>query len=359
VKCAKETAASLEQLECACGGLLSPVLPPFDEAAIDVTDRSVWRYRNLLPVDLQGSAPLRLGEGGTPLEVASLVGIDVHFKLEFLQPTGSYKDRGSTVLASALSAADPRGVIEDSSGNAGASMAAYLSRGNIPLQLFVPSGLTPGALRQAEVYGAVVDGTAATRAIAARSARDAVTKTHLYASHVYSPYFMAGVCTLAFELWEDLGREAPQNVVVPVGQGVLLLGLYYGFQALLAAGYIDAMPRLMGVQARACAPIYEAHRRNQDVPQAVTARATRAHGIAVSEPPRGTEVLAALRDTGGAVLTVSDAELDRAQQLLANLGWYVEPTAAAAVAGLVKLDKWIEPGDSVVVPLTGAGLKDS
>ncbi|MFQ5460291.1 MAG: pyridoxal-phosphate dependent enzyme, partial [Anaerolineae bacterium] len=258
-------AADVAVFRCECGGPLSPVLPDFDPGAVESDDRTVWRYRAMLPLTVGAKgAPVTLGEGGTPHVALSLVGMPIQFKLEFLQPTGSYKDRGSAVLATALAQSGPRVVVEDSSGNAGASMAAYLGRANIGLQLFVPQDATSGALRQAEVYGAVVDQSASTRLQAAQLAMDAVSKTQLYASHVYSPYFMAGVATMAYEIWEDMGHQGPANVVLPIGQGVLLLGLYRGFLRLKAAGLIKRLPKFFGVQSRACAPIYDAFNRGAD-----------------------------------------------------------------------------------------------
>ena len=261
------------------------------------------------------------------------------------------------MLATARDQSGPRVVVEDSSGNAGHSMAAYRGRDKIGLQLFVPQDATSGALRQAEVYGATVDQSASTRLEAAKLAMAAVSKTQLYASHVYSPYFMAGVATMAYEVWEGMGRQGPANVVLPIGQGVLLLGLYHGFLRLKAAGLIKRLPRFFGVQSRACAPIYDAFNRGADATNPGGAGKTVARGVAIADPPRGAEVLAAMRVTKGAMLTVSDMELTRAQALMANVGWFVEPTAAVAVAGVVKLDKQIRSGESIVVPLTGTGLK--
>ena len=162
---------------------------------------------------------------------------------------------------------------------------------------------------------------------------------------------------MAYEIWEALDYEAPDNLVVPIGHGVLVTGLYMGFKQLKQARLAKRVPRIFGVQARSCAPIYEAFTRGADTTVAVASRDTIAIGIQVEDPPRGREVLKAIRDTAGAVLNVSDSEIRRGQALAANLGWYVEAASASAVAGVVKLDKLIGEGESVVVPLTGSGLK--
>jgi threonine synthase len=278
-------------------------------------------------------------------------------KLEHLQPTGSHKDRGSAVLASALHAAGVRHAVEDSSGNAGASLAAYLARVNIDLQVFVPQSTDAARLRQAAAHGASIDNSARGRAQAGVLAREAASGAAVYASHVYSPYFMAGQMTVAWEIWEGLGFSVPDDIVLPVGHGVLLLGVVRGFQKLKQARLTDRMPRIFGVQARACAPLYEAFRRGRAELPRVASRRTQAVGVRVSDPPRGPEVLAAVSASGGSMLSVSETEIRRGQALMANLGWFIEPTAAVAVAGLVKLDKLIGADETVVVPLTGSGLK--
>jgi len=355
-RCGETWPAAVDRWRCACGAPLLPVMPRFDPEAIETQDRSVWRYRAMLPVPA-GARALTLGEGGTPFLLASVVGLSIWLKLEYLQPSGSYKDRGAAVLASALAHAGVAEAVEDSSGNAGASLAAYLTGSNIPLHLYAPATTPPAKLRQALAHNALVDTSARTRAEATRCAQAAISETTVYASHAYSPYFLAGLMTLAWEMWEGLGRTAPGNLIVPVGHGVLLLALYEGFRLLEEAGLIARLPRLFGVQARACAPIYEAFIRGARDVAAVPSSPTAAGGLQIDLPPRGPEVLAAVRATRGTIINVSEEEIQRGQSLAANLGWFVEPSAAAAVAGLMKLDKIIEPGESVVVPLTGSGLK--
>jgi threonine synthase len=356
-RCQASVPAAVTAWRCECGGPLSPVLPPLDPKAWQAGDHSVWRYRAALPLPPETEA-VTLGEGGTPLVAVDLLRLPLHVKLEFLQPTGAYKDRGSAVLASALAAAEIRTASEDSSGNAGASLAAYCSRLNIKLRLYVPASTPESKLRQPVAFGAELDMTAETRDDAAELAQaTADSTTAVYASHVYSPYFLAGQMTLAFEIWEQLGRTVPDVVVLPVGNGILLLGLHRGFRHLVDSGLAERVPRLFGVQVTNCAPLYRAFVRGRAEPVAVSGQPTIATGIRIARPARGREILAAIRESDGAMVRTTDGEVRRAQALVARLGWYVEPTAAVAVAGLAKLDKLIEDGACVVVPLTGSGLK--
>jgi threonine synthase len=179
-----------------------------------------------------------------------------------------------------------------------------------------------------------------------------------YASHLWSPLFLAGTATFAWELWEQLGG-VPDAIVAPLGGGTLLLGVYRGFGALQAAGLTDRMPRLYGIQSSACAPLAAATEAGAtDVPL-TTPRASAAEGVLLASPPRGSQILHAIRSTGGTAIAVDDAALWRALFDLARLGVYVEPTSAIAVAGLLQLRArgLIEPDERVVVAITGSGLK--
>jgi threonine synthase len=287
--------------------------------------------------------------------VGQLNGTVARFKLEFMQPTGSYKDRGSAVLATALVRAGATAVAEDSSGNAGASLAAYLGSANIRMRLFAPKAAGAGAVRQARAYGSEVDQSATSRAEAARLAAD-VPAPFRPASHAVSAYFLAGVATMAFEVWEGLDRNAPESVVTPLGQGILTLGLYYGFVSLKEAGLITTIPRLYGVQAEGCSPFARAFSAGASDVAPSQSDATIARGVAVAEPVRGREVLGAIRSTGGGVVTVSDEQIAKTAGDLARMGWFVEPTGAVGAAGLEGISA-SGAGQNAVVPLTGNGLK--
>ncbi len=294
-----------------------------------------------------------LGEGGTPLVEMELEGCPLHLKLEFLAPTGSFKDRGASVLVSALLQIGVREVTEDSSGNAGASLAAYCARAGIEVHLYIPDHASPGKVAQIEAYGAHLHPIPGPRERAAQAAGQAARGGY-YASHYWNPLPLEGIKTEAYEIAEALGWRAPDNVVLPVGQGSHLLGLYRGFDDLLKAKAIANMPRLYGVQARACAPLYEAFWGREG---ALETKLTVAEGICIRQPIHKKAILEAVRATQGEFLAVGEEDILQARRLLARKGLYVEPTSAVPVAALKQLRARLSPGEITVIPLTGSGLK--
>ncbi len=358
--CGRVHAPSRERWRCDCGGPLD--LPParadFRGEALASRAPGVWRYREALP-PLPEESVVTLGEGGSPL-IDARRGTMLKYKLEFLSPTGSFKDRGSTVLVSCLGALGVRRAVEDSSGNAGASMAAYFSAAGITCDLYIPAATSPAKTRQIRSYGArlvLIEGTRADVSRAAEAAADGA----FYASHLWSSYFLAGTQTFAFEIWEQLGRGAPANVVVPVGAGTLLLGAALGFRALRAAGLIERLPRLFGVQGANCAPLHYALRAGRDSTEGVEfpLSDSMAEGIRIERPPRDRQILAAVRESGGDIVTVTENDIYDGWFALAGRGLFVEPTAASAAAAAERLlrDGAIAGGETTVVALTGTGLK--
>lgn len=341
---------------CECGGVFElDGAIPFSLDGIQSSVTTMWRYHAMLPLP-EGAEPVSLGEGLTPLLPVQLYGSQVLCKLEFLAPSGSFKDRGTSVLVSMLAAMGVNEVVEDSSGNAAASLAAYCARAGIDARIFVPAHASAAKLAQIAVYGATVVPVEGPRENSALAAQEAA-ETSYYASHNYNPLFLEGTKTFAYEAWEQLGRAAPDNVILPLGNGSLLMGTYQGFEGLRAAGLVDRLPRVFAVQAAACAPFYDAFRRGLDGPQSVTPRETIAEGICIAKPSRGEAVLNAIRATDGAVVVVDDAEIRSARAVLARVGLYVEPTSATVAAAIVKLNKVIDPQQSTVMALTGSGLK--
>lgn len=329
-------------------------LPPFDAAAIQPDQWTIWRYAAMLPVESR----FTLGEGGTPLVRVALDDLTVYAKLEHLNPTGSYKDRGTSVLVNHLLAQGVTEVVEDSSGNAGASLAAYASATGIRARIFVPASAPQGKKRLIAAFGGELVETPGPRAATTEACLQAAQHT-VYATHAWSPFFLAGQMTAAWEIWEQLGRRIPDIVICPVGHGGLFTGWVRGFKALRDAGLIDRLPRLYAVQSAACNPLAQAWARGLEVPQAVVQQAGVADGIAVTTPVHGAEVLAAVRETGGAVLQVNDESIVAAQALLHQRGLMVELTSAVPVAALrlMRRDKMLEAGAEIVLPLTGNGLK--
>jgi threonine synthase len=326
-------------------------LPPFDAAAIDTPAWSMWRYAAALPVTCRVS----LSEGLTPLVPVDLEAAHFYAKLEYLNPTGSYKDRGTAVLLSHLLACGVDTVVEDSSGNAGASLAAYCAAAGVQARVYVPADAPAGKKRLIERFGAALVEIPGPRAAATEAVRQAASSTP-YASHAWSPLFIAGQMTCAWEIWEQMGRRAPDAVIVPVGYGGLLLGLARGFGALRAAGLIVRLPRLYAVQMAACDPLVRAWERGGPV-EAVTQGPTVADGIVVTLPLRAGELLHVLRDSGGAALRVTDDAVLAAQNALARRGLLVEPTGAVGAAALAQARHLAGADADIVIPLTGSGLK--
>jgi len=325
---------------------------------IDAAVNSLWRYRRALLVDAADS--VTMGEGWTPLILGEWEGVPVLHKLEFMMPTGSFKDRGMTVMVSYLKSRGITEVLEDSSGNAGASLSAYAAAAAMRCRILVPETTSYPKIAQIAACGADVVSIRGSRQDVADAAL-AMSRDIFYASHNWQPFFAEGTKTLAYELWEQLGFRAPDNVVVPVGYGANVLGCDRGFSELLRRGEIARMPRLFGVQAANCAPYFAAFRAGVEyfIPSPVTP--TIAEGIASSKPTRMREVLAPVRDSGGEIVAVSEDEIVRALAALARKGLYVEPTSAAAAAGLSQLIARgvIKKGENTVLVLTGSGLKAS
>ncbi|MEV7084936.1 pyridoxal-phosphate dependent enzyme [Streptomyces sp. NPDC093085] len=368
---------------CVCGGVLdvaafpagptgpagSPGSAVLEPAVLAGRAATMWRYGEVLPVAFDPG--ISLGEGMTPLvDSGTLPG--VRLKLDFLMPTLSFKDRGAVVLATLAARLGVASALVDSSGNAGTAAAAYFARAGIPCRVLVPAATSPAKLAQMRAHGASVTLVPGSRADTAAAAVAAAAEPGvMYASHVFHPYFAHGVKTYGYEIWEQYGRTLPDTVVVPVGNGTLVLGCHLAFSELVAAGLAPRMPVIVAVQAAGCAPLARAVERGADIPVGVDAGTTVAEGIAIAAPPRGEQILRAVRATGGTVVAVPDQEIAAARTELAARGVFVEPTAAvcwAAVrAARTATGQTRGPAEAaartaltapeVVVPLCGAGLK--
>jgi threonine synthase len=378
-RCGREWPFDPTRCRCACGRLRRGVFeivggPVFDPARVREDVHNLWRYRQALP--LSAALPLRaalpssaalplsialvtLGEGWTPLVDLDWGDHPIQVKVESLNPTGSFKDRGAALLVTALRASGVREVVEDSSGNAGAALSAYAARAGLDATVYVPAHASSVKQAQIAVYGADVVAVPGSRTDTARAVLQAVDEGAIYASHAYSPLYAQGMKTIAFELWEQCGGCTPGSVVVPLGHGGLLLGLHTGFDELLAAGLIERHPRLVGVQAEACAPLARAWKEGAREVEPVEEGETVAGGVRIAAPPWGRQVLDAVRRSDGAIVAVSDEEALTAQRELARRGFYVEPTSALAVAALDQLSD-VEGFDldaPTMVVLTGSGFK--
>jgi threonine synthase len=356
-ECGAQADLTPQRWRCGCGGAWEPVeRSDFDPALVDEADYSIWRYRRLYGADFE--EPLvRLGAGWTPLLSAHFDGRRVLFKPEYFAPTASFKDRGTAMMINVLAHQGVSHVADDSSGNAGASVAAYAARAGMRADVFVPAYASPAKQAQIGVYGAEVHPIPGPRNNAKLAAFEAAERGVALASHAYHPGFLLGQQSTAWELWEQLGR-APDWFVVPVGQGLHLLGAWLGFRRLKAAGLIDRLPRLVGVQAAKLAPLVRAFEAGlETVPGVEQAEQTVAEGLSIAEPARGRRLLQAVRETGGICVAVEDEAILAAQEKLARRGFFVEPTSATAAAALEAVLRLAEPEHVVVVPLTGSGLK--
>ncbi|WP_406464379.1 threonine synthase [Streptomyces sp. NBC_00111] len=335
-----------------CGGpwdLDTAALRPVRPDALGGRVNSLWRYEEALP--LAGPA-VSLGEGRTPLVPLT---DRVSAKLDFLMPTLSFKDRGAVMLAELARRLSPDRVVADSSGNAGTAVAAYCARAGLACTVYVPEGTSPKKTEQIRAHGARLKIVPGGREATARAARAAAgAPGTFYASHVFNPYFLHGTKTYVYEIWEDLGCTLPDAIAVPVGNGTLLLGAALATSELLAHGLIDRRPALIAVQAEAVSPLAAAFRAGAEELSGAPEQAppTLAEGIAIPRPPRARQILAAVRESGGTFLTVTEDQIRTAQRDLAARGLFVETTGVACWAAVGG-----ETERSVVVPLCGAGLK--
>jgi threonine synthase len=354
--CSRSFAVDTPVWRCACGGLLDIVFDaPLDKTRLVIDAPGMWRYRAALPLTGDSSI-VSFGEGGTPLLPHKIDGNAVLLKLDYIFPTGSFKDRGASVLISKAKELIVPHVVEDSSGNAGAAVAAYCARAGIQCDIYVPASTSAAKLKQIESTGAHLQKISGSREDTARAALNAAMTTY-YAGHSWNPFFLHGVKTCAFEITEQLQWRAPEAVVVPVGNGTLLLGLFIGFSELLRAGIIDSLPKLIAIQSSNCSPLTDAFERNQTTPVPVEKSDSLAEGIAVAQPVRGAQILNAVRQSRGAFFKVTEQEIAVALAELHAKGFYVEPTSAVAVAGYKKWISNLRPLPKAVIVLTGHGLK--
>jgi len=341
---------------CDCGSLLDIEFEPvFDLSAIKGRKPTMWRYREAIPIRDDMNV-VSFDEGFTPLVTVDFEGTPVLIKQDHLFPTGSYKDRGASVLISKAKELGISEVVEDSSGNAGCAIAAYCARANIDCTIFCPQDTAAGKLAQIRLYGAKLSKVPGTRQDTADAAWGAA-QTVYYASHSWNPFFFQGTKTFAFEICEQLGWRPPDTLVLPVGNGTLLLGAYIGFRELLDAGVVGRIPRIIAVQAEGCAPLYKAFKEGLDETPKITAQHTLAEGIAIADPIRGRQVVEAVRDSDGGFIAIDDAEIKRSLREMCRKGFYVEPTSAATTAGLSRYVCTSDPDEVIVSVLTGHGLK--
>ncbi|MES2561055.1 MAG: threonine synthase [Bacteroidota bacterium] len=331
-------------------------LAQFPLTKISSRPPNLWRYREAIPI-LSDVAIVSLNEGFTPLLNLTFNGNAVGVKQEQLFSTGSYKDRGATVLMSKVKELGIQQVVQDSSGNAGCAIAAYAAAASVGCTIYLQQDTSPAKIAQMKAYGAHIEFVNGSREDVAEVTLKAA-RAQYYASHSWNPFFFQGTKTFAYEVCEQLGWQAPDSVVLPAGNGTLVIGCYIGFMDLLHAGIIDKMPKLIAVQSEHCAPLAAAFANNQTAYTEITSKPTIAEGIAIAKPIRGNQILQYVTESKGSFITVTEAEIKAAWKDCAAKGFYIEPTSAATIAGLMKYMEGF-PNEKIVSLFSGHGLKST
>jgi threonine synthase len=331
--------------------------PRLDLHSLKSRPSTLWRYREALPLSNDRSI-VSLGEPFTPLVPFDFDRRRVLIKQEQLFPTGSYKDRGAAVLISKAKELGIRTVVQDSSGNAGVAVAAYAAGAGIACHIYVPESVSKAKLAQLHWHGAAVHSVPGSREATALAARAAAQDTY-YASHCWNPFFLHGTKTFAYEVCEQLGWKAPDVVILPAGNGTLVLGAALGFRELSRLGLIGRLPRIVAVQAANCSPLVQAFASGSNGIPDIPVAPTLAEGIAIARPVRGSQILGAVRASGGVFLSVTEEEIVSALKLVSSRGYYIEPTSAATVAGILAFLRSSPAEEVIVSAFTGHGLKST
>lgn len=363
-ECNKTYASETLAFKCKCGGLFNLEKLDFQFSMKDILSHewNLFRYLKALPFSKDSVVwkDITMGEGLTPIVPLERDNPNILVKVDYMMPTLSFKDRGAVVLISKAKEIGVKKVIQDSSGNAGNSIAAYASRAGIECDIYVPKDTPSKKIKQISSHGAKVIIVKGNREDTAYEALMAAERGEgFYASHVYNPFFYQGTKTYAYEIYEQLDGSLPEALIIPLGNGTLLLGSYYGFKELLDLGLIEKMPKIIAIQAKGCAPIYEAFKAKKHSVEKVVNTGTLAEGIAIGKPMRGKQILEAVRATNGEIITAPEDKILETRKYLSEKGFYVEPTTAATFAGFLSYYR----GNShrlrgkILIPLCGAGLK--
>ena len=371
VKCGKIYEATPNLTNCSCGGILD-IVYDYDYIRASLTketlarrrDNSMWRYRELLPVEESTEAP-PLRVGWSPLyeakNLAAQLGIRRLFvKDDGLNPTASLKDRASSMAVAKAVEAGAKVIACSSTGNAASSLAGNAAAAGLKTYIFVPSRAPKGKVAQLMTFGATVISVQGSYEDTFELSKQAIEKWGWYNRNAaINPYLSEGKKTVGLEIMEQLGWEVPDYIAISVGDGCTIAGLWKGLKDLHAIGFIDKLPRLISAQAEGCCPLNRAIETGEDWHP--MEENTLADSIAVGVPRNADKALMALRESNGLVVNVSDEEIMAAQKLLGRTcGVFGEPAGVTGVAGLKKLCEQgkIAPDATVVSVVTGNGLKD-
>ena len=339
--------------KCQCGSYINLIQSVRFEKANIKTDRlSMWRYDDAYPVKYE-ELTATYNEGMTPLINIDFNGARPNVKLDSLMPTGSFKDRGVVMVINYLKKYGADFITEDSSGNAAASVGAYCALAGMEARIFVPEGNSSGKIMQTAAYGAGINPISGTRDQVAMAAQQFESS---YAGHNWHPVFCQGIKSIAYEIWEQLGYNAPDSIITPCGGGSLTLGIIKGFKELLENGEVDRLPKVYAVQPQNCNPIVRYF--NDDISQ-FNPEPTIAEGTAIAFPVKPKEITEQVRSTNGAVIDVTEDEIKSSLKTVCGKGIYIEPTSAIAFAAFEKLlrNEGIEKSENTVIVASGNGLK--
>ena len=355
-KCNHRETAATAKAGCDCGGLwkLDFKAPPFDLGLVDQSTWSIFRYRAFMPLAGDTWKACSLGEGMTPV---IRFDEDLLLKMDYYMPTLSFKDRGAAVLIAHCKSIGIKTVVQDSSGNAGNSIAAYCGKVGIDCEIFVPEGTSPQKIQMIRAHGAKVNVVPGSRDHCAEVCRSKVESEGIYyANHVYNPYFYEGTKTYIYEIYEQLNR-VPANIFVPLGNGTLFLGVVKALEEFLESGMISVMPNVVAIQSENCDPIAKAVKHRQRGPAKVEAAPTLAEGIAIGVPMRGTEILDLIYKYNIKVITAPEDRILAARTALAQKGIYCEHTTAANYSAYESYCEQYGKTPDSLLPMCGAGLK--
>ena len=371
VKCGKIYEATPNLTNCQCGGILD-IIYDYDYIKTVLTkeklaarrDNSMWRYRELLPVEEDTpNTPLRVG--WSPLyeadTLAKQLGIKkLYVKDDGINPTASLKDRASAMAVAKAREAGAKVIACSSTGNAASSLAGNAAAAGLKTYIFVPSRAPKGKVAQLMTFGATVISVQGSYEETFELSKQAIDKWGWYNRNAaINPYLSEGKKTVALEIMEQLDWKAPDYIAISVGDGCTIAGLWKGLKDLYAIGFIDKLPRLISAQAEGCCPLNRAIETGE--PWHPMEENTLADSIAVGVPRNADKALMAIRESNGLTVNVSDEEIMAAQKLLGRTcGVFGEPAGVTGAAGLKKLcEQGKIPADATVVSVvTGNGLKD-
>lgn len=371
VKCGREYEAVPNLTNCECGGILD-IIYDYDYIKANFTkedlarrdNRSMWRYRELLPVEPDTpDTPLRVG--WSPLyeadRLAKMLGIKkLWVKDDGINPTASLKDRASAMAVAKAKEAGAKVIACSSTGNAASSLAGNAAAAGLKTYIFVPSRAPKGKVAQLMTFGATVISVQGSYEDTFELSKQAIDRWGWYNRNAaINPYLSEGKKTVGLEIAEQLNWKMPDYIAISVGDGCTIAGLWKGLKDLHAIGFIDKLPRLISAQAEGCHPINRAIETNE--PWYPMEENTLADSIAVGVPRNADKALMAIRESNGIAVNVTDEEIMAAQKLLGTTcGVFGEPAGVTGAAGLKKLcEQGKIPADATVVSVvTGNGLKD-